>query len=133
MRWKLWQAAAAMPTCMFGSGICARADKCAPFCHCLQGIWISYVVVIIAYYGTAICGYAAFGATVSSGGRNEWQAGRGWDTAGGTGLPAVADAGVLQQRAVRLLDFTYTASKPHLLTSFWLPLTCALFRRAAQH
>lgn len=35
---------------------------------CLQGIWISYVVVIIAYYGTAICGYAAFGATVSSGG-----------------------------------------------------------------
>lgn len=76
--------------------------RCAPFidrfvCKCvvtqrnvvppapfLQGIWISYVVVIIAYYGTAICGYAAFGATVSSGGlggggrqgygKQKWQA-----------------------------------------------------------
>lgn len=39
-----------------------------PFLFDLQGVWISYIVVIIAYFGTAICGYAAFGATVSSGG-----------------------------------------------------------------
>ncbi|PRW51175.1 Lysine histidine transporter 1 [Chlorella sorokiniana] len=42
----------------------SREQSTAP--TMMKGIWISYVVVIIAYYGTAICGYAAFGATVSS-------------------------------------------------------------------
>lgn len=33
----------------------------------VQGIYLSYVIVILAYYGVAITGYAAFGAAVSSG------------------------------------------------------------------
>jgi hypothetical protein len=33
----------------------------------MRGLGISYVVVILAYYGVAISGYAAFGGGVSSG------------------------------------------------------------------
>lgn len=33
----------------------------------MRGVGLSYVVVILAYYGVAISGYAAFGAGVSSG------------------------------------------------------------------
>lgn len=33
----------------------------------MRGIGLSYVVVIAAYYGVAVAGYAAFGADVSSG------------------------------------------------------------------
>ncbi len=33
----------------------------------MRGVGLSYVVVILAYYGVAITGYAAFGAGVSSG------------------------------------------------------------------
>jgi hypothetical protein len=33
----------------------------------MQGVGLSYVIVILAYFGVAISGYAAFGAAVSSG------------------------------------------------------------------
>jgi hypothetical protein len=33
----------------------------------MRGLGLSYVVVIAAYYGVAVAGYAAFGADVSSG------------------------------------------------------------------
>jgi hypothetical protein len=33
----------------------------------MRGVGLSYVIVILAYYGVAVSGYAAFGAAVSSG------------------------------------------------------------------
>ena len=50
----------------------------------MRGVGLSYVIVILAYYGVAVSGYAAFGAAVSSG------EGR----AGGEGRLLYASAGV---------------------------------------